>query len=185
MKSATVIFTVTLLFSIVSVPTAAVGGGPKTLKLGKVQLQLNGSGYRKKSLLTLYEGSLYLQQPTGDAAKIISAETPMAIRIKITSGFVSQDKMVAALDEGFKKSTAGNSAAIAAQVAEFRNCFADPIKKNDVFVLSYLPGTGVMVHKNGQQKGRIAGAEFKRALFGIWLSDQPVDAGLKRAMLGK
>jgi hypothetical protein len=54
-----------------------------------------------------------------------------------------------------------------------------------VFVLSYLPSSGVLVHKNGKQKGRIAGNEFKQALFGIWLSDRPVDESLKQAMLGR
>ncbi len=165
--------------------SAAMVGGPATLKLGQVELKLNGSGYRKKSLLSLYEGSLYLQQPSQDAVAVVSAEAPMAIRIQITSGFVSQEKMVAALDQGFQKSTGGNTAKIASQVAEFRNCFSDPIRKNDVFVLSYLPETGVLVHKNGQQKGRIAGHDFKQALFGIWLSAQPVDASLKQAMLGR
>lgn len=172
-------------FVLMTPSSSAMAGGPETLNLGQVQLKLNGTGYRKKSLLTLYEGSLYLQQPNRDATAVVSAEAPMAIRIQITSGFVSQQKMLAALDEGFQKSTSGNTAGIADQLAEFRRCFADPINKNDVFVLSYLPGSGVLVHKNGKQKGRIAGNEFKQALFGIWLSDRPVDESLKQAMLGR
>ncbi len=164
--------------------TQARAESPRTLKLGRIELQQNGSGFRKKSLLTLYEGALYLQQPAADAAAIIAAESPMAIRIQITSGFVSRQNMLEALNEGFRNATGGHPDAIAEQIQQFRSCFDDPIGKNDVFVLSYIPGSGVLVHKNGQQKGLIAGAEFKQALFGIWLSDRPADAGLKQALLG-
>ena len=160
-------------------------GGPKTLKLGSIELQRNGSGFRKKGLITLYEGALYLQEANRDSAAIIAAEKPMAIRIKITSGFVSQAKMIDALNEGFQSSTGGNTKAIAEQIGKFRACFGDPIRKNDVFILSYIPNTGVLVHKNGTQKGIIPGVEFKKAMFGIWLSDRPADTGLRTAMLGK
>ena len=158
--------------------------GPRTLKLGNVELQSNGSGFRKKSLLTLYEGTLYLQQRSRNAATVIEAEAPMAIRIQITSGFVSQQKMLDALNDGFQNATGGNTKNIAAEIQEFRKCFGDPISKDDVFVMSYVPESGVSVYKNGQHKGLIAGAEFKRAVFGIWLSSRPADEKLKRAMLG-
>lgn len=159
--------------------------GPKTLKIGDVELVSNGSGYRKKALFSLYEGTLYLQKRSSNSQAIIAADAPMAIRIQITSGFVSQQKMVEALDEGFKNSTGGNTQAFSNQIKQFRGCFSDPIKKQDVFVLYYAPESGVTVHKNGKLKGQIAGADFKKAVFGIWLSDQPADASLKTAMLGK
>jgi hypothetical protein len=159
-------------------------GGPSTLKLGKIELRQNGSGYRKKGPLTLYESGLYLQQPSHDANAIIAADAAMAIRIEITSGFVSQQMMVNALDEGFRNATGGNTAALEAQIGEFRKCFGDSISKGDVFVLSYIPGAGILVHKNSRQKGLIAGADFKQAVFGIWLSSRPADESLKSAMLG-
>ncbi len=179
--------TVAGLFTAISLVPApdTFAASPKTLKLGEIELQLNGSGYRKKSLLTLYEGALYLPQPSRDGSAIIAAEAPMAIRIQITSGFVSQQKMLDALNEGFRNATGGNPQAIAGQIRQFQSCFADPISKADVFILSYIPGSGVLVHKNGVQKGLIAGSEFKQALFAIWLSNRPVDTGLKRGMLGE
>ena len=41
------------------------------------------------------------------------------------------------------------------------------------------------MYKNGNKKGSIAGLEFKKALFGIWLGDKPADDDLKTGMLGK
>ena len=56
---------------------------------------------------------------------------------------------------------------------------------NDVFVLVYDPNTGVTVHKNGAVQGTIQGVAFKKALFGIWLGNNPVDAGLKTKLVGR
>ena len=160
-------------------------GGPETLTVGDLTIQKNGSGIRSKSFLALYEGTLYLAQRSRDANQIVTADSPMAIRLQIKSGFVSQQKMLAALDQGFKNATNGNTAAIDAEIASFRKCFGDPIKKGDVFIIAYLPTSGVSVFKNGQSKGSVEGIEFKKALFGIWLSPNPVDAKLKSALLGR
>jgi len=57
-------------------------------------------------------------------------------------------------------------------------------KTGDVIVLDYLPGAGTRVTVNKDNKGTVAGEEFNRALLRIWLGNQPVDATLKKAMLG-
>jgi hypothetical protein len=41
-----------------------------------------------------------------------------------------------------------------------------------------------MAHKNGKMLGTIEGLEFKKALFGIWLGNNPADKDLKAGMLG-
>jgi hypothetical protein len=109
----------------------------------------------------------------------------MAITIEITSGFVSQEKMVAALNDGLQNSTRGKTAALKTEIEQFQACFGDDITKSDVFSIIYLPSHGVVVSKNGRQKGIIKGLAFKKALFGIWLGDNPVDPRLKNAMLGQ
>jgi len=60
----------------------------------------------------------------------------------------------------------------------------EKISKKDVYVLAYDPATGTQVSKNGSVVGTVAGLELKQALFGIWLSDNPVQGKLKKAMLG-
>jgi len=44
---------------------------------------------------------------------------------------------------------------------------------------------GVNVTKNGTEKANISSPEFKKALFGIWLSKHSVQEKLKNGMLGK
>ena len=53
-----------------------------------------------------------------------------------------------------------------------------------MFDITYQPGKGVVAYKNGKEKGTIEGMDFKKALFGIWLSNDPADDDLKEAMLG-
>lgn len=158
---------------------------PGNIQAGQSELELNGSGVRQKSFLKLYTGGLYLKSPTNDADSIINADEAMAIGIEITSRFVSQEKMVTALSEGFQNSTNGRTAPLSKEIAQFKACFADEITMNDNYTIVYVPSHGVIVSKNGRQKGVIEGLAFKQALFGIWLGDQPADKGLKNAMLGQ
>jgi hypothetical protein len=61
----------------------------------------------------------------------------------------------------------------------------DKINKKDIFIIVYVPNAGVSVYKNGSKKGTIEGLDFKKALFGIWLGNNPADDDLKAGMLGK
>ena len=156
---------------------------PAQIQAGEHRLVLNGSGVRTKTFLELYVAGLYLTQASSNPATIIAADEPMALRIKITSGFVSQSSLVESLEEGFKNTTGGDTRAIRQEIEQFRECFKDEIKKGDVFDMVYLPQHGVIVNKNGKLKGAVAGPKFKQALFGIWLSDKPADSALKQALL--
>ncbi len=162
---------------------ADAGELPSRMQAGKVELQLNGSGGRSVALVQLYEAGLYLQSASDNPAEIIASEQPMALRIKITSSFVSQGKLVASLGEGFEASTQGNTQPIAQEIAQFREFFKDRISKGDTFDLVYVPEYGVIVNKNGKFLGVVRGEAFKRALFGIWLCDTPADKNLKQALL--
>lgn len=158
-------------------------GFPRQLQVGEQRLVLNGWGARTKTFLQLYVAGLYLTHPSTNPTAIVSADEPMAIRIQITSVFVSQEKLVASLSEGFHNATGGNVAPIQRQIDQFRQCFKDPISKGDVFDIVYVPKHGVRVNKNSSFKGVVAGTEFKQALFNVWLSDKPADKNLKQAML--
>ena len=157
---------------------------PPTLKVGQQELVLNGEGLRQKYMLDLYVAGLYLKERNQQAQAVIDADQLMAIRIVITSKFVSQEKMLASLQEGFQRSTGGNLKSIQTQTEQFKNCFGERIVRGDVFDLVYVPQQGVMIFKNGKKKGIATGLPFKQALFGIWLGERPADPKLKLALLG-
>ena len=162
---------------------AAYAELPNAIEAGDEKLTLNGSGVRTKYLMQMYVAGLYLEQPSSDAAAIVAADAPMAIRLEITSGMVTEAKLVDSLNEGFHNATGGKPEPIRKEIDLFRKSLAGKIAKGDVLDLVYLPGHGVIVAKNGKKQGAIEGIEFKRALFGVWLSKDPADKDLERAML--
>lgn len=148
-------------------------------------LVLNGAGVRDKLWIDLYAAGLYLSEKNYEAAEIIKADEPMAVRLHILSSLISSKKMIKAVEEGFEHATHGHNEPLKDRINQFIRFFENKIKKGDVFQMLYKPGIGVVSFKNGEKKGTVTGLDFKKALFGIWLSDKPADDDLKKAMLGK
>ena len=146
-------------------------------------LTLNGAGVRSKFFLDLYIGALYLNAKSSDADTVIAADEAMTIRLYITSSLIDGEKMSAATLDGFVKSTGGNLAPIQKEVDSLISAFRDAVEDKDVFDLQYVPGQGVSVIRNGEVKVVVPGLAFKQALFGIWLSEDPVQDDLKEDML--
>jgi len=158
---------------------------PESTNIGGSDLVLNGAGVRTRLIIKLYVGSLYTTTKSTDAAAIIAADEPMAIRLNIISDLLTKDKMVKALKKGFKSSTGGNTAPIQPQIDQMIGLMKDKIGTKDQYTVNYKPGSGTHVSRNGEEVGVVEGLEFKKALFGIWLSDKPAQASLKSGMLGK
>jgi len=158
---------------------------PDTYSAMDTELKLNGAGTRSKWFMDLYIGGLYVPETIDDGQAIINADEPQAITLHIISGMITSDKMKSATMEGFENSTGGDLAAIKDDVDAFLDVFSEEVKDGDVFDLVYLPGEGVRVLKNGDQRATIGDLEFKKALFGIWLSDEPAQEDLKEKMLGQ
>ncbi|WP_035650582.1 chalcone isomerase family protein [Flavobacterium sp. ASV13] len=158
---------------------------PRKIEVQNKTMQLNGAGGRSKMWLEVYVQALYLSQLSQDPKFIIDSDTEMAVRIEITSSMVSSNKLTKAMNTGFEKSAGSNLEALRPRIEEFKTFLSDAITEKDVFVLFYNPlDQTVSVIKNDVPKGKITGFDFKQALFGIWLSDKPVDETLKKHLLG-
>ncbi len=156
-----------------------------TINVAEQTLVLNGTGIRSKFFLNIYIGALYLNEKSSDADALIDADKPMTIRLHITSSLIDGEKMSEATLDGFVKSTGGNLGPIQKEVELLIGAFRDIVANGDVFDLQYVPGKGVSVIRNGEEKVVVPGLEFKKALYGIWLSDDPVQDDLKDGMLGE
>ena len=157
---------------------------PEKLSAQAQSLSLNGTGVRSKFFMDIYAAGLYLSEGSKDAVSIIAQDKAMALRLHITSGLLSGEKMENATREGFEKSTNGNTADIKDTIDAFIANFKEGIQENDIFDFVYAPQVGVQVFKNGNLKSTIKGLEFKQALFGIWLSEDAVQEDLKAGLLG-
>lgn len=183
-KSFVLVFALLFLASSAYAYDAAGVALPDTMKAGDQNLVVNGGGKRTKFGMKVYVAALYLKQKSSDATTIINADEPMGIKLQITSGLVTPDKMKDAIDEGFKKSTGGNTAPIQAKIDAFTSTFKD-LTKGITYDFAYVPGKGVEIYKNGALASTIQGLDFKKALFGIWLGKEPAQEDLKEKMLGK
>jgi hypothetical protein len=158
----------------------------ETAQVGGNALVLNGAGVRTKLLFKVYVAGLYLTQKQTSADAVLSDAGNKRVSMHFLRE-LSAEKLLHAMDEGF---TANNSAAemtaIDAQMKSFRQMMttAKEIKEGDAILLDYTQ-TNTQVSLNGKVLGNIEGAAFNQALLRVWLGTQPVDAALKKAMLGQ
>ncbi|HET8848273.1 MAG: chalcone isomerase [Marinobacter sp. 34-60-7] len=188
-KALTQGFATLMLAGALSAPAMALTVGdvdvPDTYTAMGQELKLNGAGTRSKWFMDLYVGGLYVPEKINDGQAIINADEPQAITLHITSDMITSERMTEATMDGFKASTDGDLSAIQSEVDQFLSVFQEEIKTGDVFDLVYLPEEGVRVLKNGEVRDTVGGLAFKKALFGIWLSDKPAQEDLKEKMLGQ
>ena len=186
MKSIFILFSV-LFLSHGTMAQKEVGGVmlPVSATFNNEELVLNGAGVREKFWINLYTAGLYLDEKKTDANEVLNSKAPMALKLHILSKLITSDKMVEAVTEGFENATGGNTAPIQDEIDQMLSFFQEDIQKNDIFDLVYLPSEGVVAYKNGVKKGTVKGEAFKKALFGIWLSNRPADDDLKDDLLGK
>ena len=177
-----------LLTTVLSAPAAAMTvegvDVPESYQADTTGLELSGAGTRSKFFIDLYVGSLYLTPEGASGESVLAADEPQAITLHIVSGMITSERMTDATLEGFEASTDGNVEPVQDEIDRFMAVFQDEITEGDVFDLVYLPGEGVRVLKNGELKDTIGDLQFKKALFGIWLSDDPAQDDLKEDMLG-
>ena len=181
------IFLLTIILSASTCHTKEIAGinFPDVYEISQTKLILNGVGIRTKFFLQLYVGGLYLEQKNSQPEQIILADSPMAIRLHIVSSMITSKKMEAATREGFEKATDNNISPIKSQIEQFISVFKEEIQENDIYDLVYSADKSVTVYKNGKVHSSIVGLDFKQALFGIWLCDNPAQENLKTEMLGE
>ena len=175
------------LFSIISLLLISPSFGseiPKQIEYQGNKLNLNGQGTRIIFFMKVYEGSLYLESKNSNAEEIVNMDDPMAIRIDVTSAMVTADAMKKALSEGLEKSTGNNTASINNEINQLSSSFDSAVNSGDYYEFIYLPDKGIHVLKNRELVELIKGFDFKKAFFGIFLSDNPIQKNLKKAMLG-
>ncbi len=157
---------------------------PQSVTVGNKLLVLNGTGIRKKFIVKVYVGSLYLTVKRSNADEIFADPGAKRIVMNFLHKKVSGKKLVAAWNEGF----AGNNTpeelkTLQARINTFNSLF-NTVRKGDEIRLDYLPEEGTGVWINGNLKGVVKGADFNRALLKIWLGKKPADVDLKEEMLG-
>lgn len=151
------------------------------------QLVLNGAGLRKKAFFQVYAIGLYLAEKKTAAAEAIGAAGPKRVVFHMLRD-VGADQFTEALMDGMKDNhSEAEMKALEPRVKQLGGIMAEmkEAKKGMRITLDWLSAAGTTVTVDGRAAGLpILGEDFYRALLKIWLGENPVQADLKRALLG-
>ena len=157
---------------------------PETVTIQGTNCKLNGVGIRKKIIISVYVGGLYLAQHFESASNVISSEQVKRVHLHFIYKEVRADQIVEAWVEGFEKNAGSAVAELKDDINRFNGFFTESMKKGDIMVFTYIPGQGTEVIIKGEKKGAIDGHDFMEALFSIWFGPHSPSKGLKKGMLG-
>ena len=150
------------------------------------KLVLNGAGMRKRAFFDVYVIGLYLPEKKSAAADAIGATGPKRVLIHMMRD-VDADQFSGALSDGMKDNlTEAEMKGFEPRIKQLSAIMAGmkEAKKGMRITLDWTPG-GTAVTVDGRPAGApIAGEDFYQALLKIWLGERPVQADLKRALLG-
>jgi hypothetical protein len=152
------------------------------LKARDITLRLQGAGLLYyKYLIKAVAAGLYLdervppQKLLGDVAKRLEMEYLWG---------VSAQHLVAGAEAMLGRNLpAERLAKLRPQIDAMHALYRD-VKPGDRCSFTYLPAVGTWLTLNGEILGTVPGADFAAAYFSIWFGEQPLDAGLKKKLLG-
>ena len=179
-----------LIAALVAVPGlhAAEVAGVKvadSVKVGNNELVLNGAGLRSKLFIKVYVGALYVGQKAATPAAIYDSATPRRMVLRLLRD-LDADSLHSALDEGLRNNHSpaelSDMQAQADQLAGIMKAIGK-VREGDTISIDFS-AEGVVVSQNGEVRGKVAGANFAKALLKVWLGDKPADTSLKKALLG-
>jgi hypothetical protein len=157
-------------------------------RVANTELSLNGAGLRKRAFFQVYAIGLYLPEKKSAAAEAVAASGAKRVAIHMLRD-VGAGQFTDALMDGMKdnhseadmKALDPRARQLAAIMAEMNEA-----KKGMRITLDWVPAAGTQVTVDGKAAGAaIPGEDFYRALLRIWLGDNPVQADLKKALLGE
>ncbi len=170
---------------------AGVNFQPQAMVKG-TKLQLNGAGVRQQSAAPLYTAGLYLEQKAGTADAALLNKGAKQIRVVMLRDVNSRD-FGALLSRGLiTNSNDDQLFNLIPEIMDLGTLIAErgKLEAGDSFVIDWsaTQGTTIRVTQRSSRKPAIevfAKPDVIGALMRVWLGNNPADADLKAALLGK
>lgn len=180
-----------LLLALISAPglhAAEVAGirVADSLRVGSNELVLNGAGLRSKLFIKVYVGALYVDRRQSTVAALLDISGPRRMVMRMLRD-VDADSLQSALDDGLADNHSAAEMAVMKPRIEALSAIMRGIGKareGDTIAIDFQPD-GLGISLNGNSLGRVTGSDLPRALLKVWLGENPVDASLKKALLGQ
>ena len=158
-----------------------------TATVGGQTLKLNGAGIRTKIVFKVYALGLYLADKKATVNEVLAAQGARRIHIVSMRDLTSDE-----FGDAFMKGLNGNTdqaerTRLLPQTKTFGEMFASipGLKKGDVLLVDWVPGTGTVCTLNGRKIGEtVQDVAFYNAILRVWLGEHPADGSLKPKLLG-
>jgi hypothetical protein len=157
------------------------------LTVGDTQLRLHGTGLlRYRVFIKGYVAALYLADAFGERVTPTNVLADAARRLEIEYFWaIPAEGFAEATIEGIARHTDRETFERLRERIDRLNSTYEDIEPGDRYALTYLPGVGTELARNGRRLGVIEGADFSSALFAIWLGERAVDDSLRRQLLAR
>lgn len=155
------------------------------VRVGNSELVLNGAGLRSKLFVKVYIGALYVTEKAATPAGLIEAGNARRMSLRLLRD-LDADSLYGALHDGLKdNNTQAELATLKVPIEQFAELMRKigNVRSGDSIAIDFT-ADGVGVSLNGEARGKVQSATFGQALLKVWLGDNPVDASLKKALLG-
>lgn len=141
---------------------SAVKGGGKFIAINGVNLPdklgfggtiryFAGGGYREAFFVRAYTLGLYMKEKSLDPQVIIGGDSPMTVRLQMTTSMLTNTLMEKYIREGFEQSTNGNVEPFNEMIDMICGLFRfEPTIVGDVYDIHYTPNVGISCSKNGE-----------------------------------
>ena len=153
-----------------------------TLIVDQAELRLNGVAVLKWAMLfDVYAGALYL--PEGVSGQAWSNDIAKRLEISYFREIESKD-FVKASDKLLRETLLpADYQALERRLQTFYGFFRD-VQPGDRYSINYIPEKGTELRLNEQSLGRVPGADFAVAYFGLWLGAEPISKKFRNRLLG-
>ena len=145
----------------------------ESIEISDTSLSLAGLALlRYRVIFKGYVAGLYL--PEGTAPTRALEDVPKRLELEYFWSIGGQD-IAEAGDEMLRRNVdSATFASLQDRVKQINALYQD-VEPGDRYALSYVPGVGTELAKNGRALGVIPGADFAKAYFAIWLGEEPID----------
>jgi hypothetical protein len=158
------------------------------VKLADTELKLNGLGMRAVSIIKGYVAGLYLSERASTLQDVTHVRGPKRLQIRMLREARPEDFNRSLVSGMRRNASPGELVALSERINQLERIIESTggVKKGDTIDLDFVPERGMTLALNGQVRGQgIEGADFYNALLAIFVGDRPVDAKLKRGLLGQ
>jgi len=158
-------------------------GFSNSIDVQKSRLYLKGAALlRYWIFVEAYAGALYLPKNSNGDQALDDIMKSLELEYRVA---ISADDFARATRQKIKETVSSSTFNRLLPKIETLNRLYKSVRPGDRYALIYVPGEGTQLIYNSTLLGRIEGADFATALFGIWIGDDPIDKGFRDKLLGR